>query len=156
MKKIINLILVCLGTIFLGLGIVGIVIPVLPTVPFLLLTLICYAKGSTRFEKWFLSTSIYKKRLRPFIKTRAMTNLSKFELLAFITILISIPIILVPVLPMRIVLVLVIIGHYIGFIFFVKSVSKEKILEMLAEIDEKEKLSSEIREPGSAEEEIIL
>jgi uncharacterized membrane protein YbaN (DUF454 family) len=42
------------GTISLGLGVLGIVVPVLPTTPFLLLAAACYARASTRLYGWLL------------------------------------------------------------------------------------------------------
>jgi uncharacterized membrane protein YbaN (DUF454 family) len=133
-KKIINAVLVAVGSLSLGIGAVGVVVPVLPTFPFLLLTLICYTKGSVKFERWFKSTKLYHKSLEPFIKTKAMTNANKVKVLLLITALISIPIILVDVLPMRIVLAAVILMHYYIFIFRIKSVSKTELAERLAKI----------------------
>lgn len=57
MKKIV---FVTLGCISLALGVVGIVLPILPTVPFFLLTAFCFAKSSERLHSWFLSTRMYK------------------------------------------------------------------------------------------------
>jgi uncharacterized protein len=47
--------LVVAGTVSLGLGIVGIVVPILPTTPFLLLSAACYARGSKRLHDWLMS-----------------------------------------------------------------------------------------------------
>jgi uncharacterized membrane protein YbaN (DUF454 family) len=43
------------GTVLAGLGIAGIVLPVLPGMPFLILATWCYARASTRFYNWLLN-----------------------------------------------------------------------------------------------------
>jgi uncharacterized protein len=47
--------LVTAGTISLGLGLIGIFVPLLPTTPFLLLAAACYARGSRRLHDWLMS-----------------------------------------------------------------------------------------------------
>ena len=42
------------GVFSLALGIVGIVLPLLPTVPFVILAAFCFSKGSQRWERWML------------------------------------------------------------------------------------------------------
>mgnify|MGYP000585710000 CR=1 FL=1 len=64
---------ILLGFICLGLGAVGVVLPILPTVPFFMATVFCFAKSSKRLHDWFIGTKLYKKHLDSFVKQRAMT-----------------------------------------------------------------------------------
>lgn len=80
-SKVIKALYIILGFLSLGLGILGIIIPILPTTPFLLLTSFFFAKGSDRFHDWFISTKIYKNHLEEFIQTRAMTLKKKLCIL---------------------------------------------------------------------------
>ncbi len=57
--------LVAGGSASLGLGVLGIFLPVLPTTPFLLLAAFCYARSSRRLYDWLLNT----RRLGPYIRT---------------------------------------------------------------------------------------
>ena len=52
---------VVLGCISLALGTIGIALPILPTVPFYLLTAFCFANSSQRLHDWFVHTTVYKK-----------------------------------------------------------------------------------------------
>ena len=47
------------GLLALALGIAGIVLPVLPTTPFVLLAAACFARGSTRFHDWLLAHPLF-------------------------------------------------------------------------------------------------
>lgn len=110
------------GTISLVLGVIGIVIPILPTVPFLLLTSLCYVRGSTQFHEWFISTSIYKKHLEPFITYKTMDIRKELFLLIWVSAVLCIAMWKVNNLMMSIVLTILIICKYYYFIMCVRSV----------------------------------
>lgn len=75
--KLLKIFYIILGTISLGLGIIGIVVPGLPTTPFILLTAWLYIKGSDKLHKWLISNKIFGKYILNFEKNKGMTMKSK-------------------------------------------------------------------------------
>ena len=132
MNKVKKYFYITLGFIALGLGLVGVILPILPTTPFLLLTSFCFAKGSERFHVWFTNTNIYKKHLESFVRERAMTLKQKVVLLSFVNFMLAFPLILFDVLPMRITIIVLIIIKLYYFIFRVKTITPEEKLAMEA------------------------
>lgn len=62
------------------LGFVGVVVPLLPTTPFLLLAAICFAKSSERFKNWLIHTKVYREYVESFKNERGYTLIKKFKL----------------------------------------------------------------------------
>ena len=77
----INIAWIVLGFLCLGLGIVGIILPVLPTTPFFIATLLCFGKGSKRLKNWFMGTSFHKKYIQTFYEKKGMTLKQKVAIL---------------------------------------------------------------------------
>jgi len=67
-----RILLVTAGTVCVGLGIVGIFVPVLPTTPFLLLAAACYARGSQRFYGWLLNNKWFGSYIRNYLEKKGI------------------------------------------------------------------------------------
>ena len=84
MKKVLYIILGCIGV---GLGAVGAVVPMLPAFPFLLLAAFCFARSSERLHAWFINTRLYKDNLADYVAGRGMTKKTKIRIMVTVTLL---------------------------------------------------------------------
>jgi uncharacterized membrane protein YbaN (DUF454 family) len=89
-KKMLKVLLVILGTISVGLGILGIFLPLLPTTPFLLLAAFLYARSSQRFYDWLLNNRWFGHYIRNYRERRGISL--KIKILAISTLWITISI----------------------------------------------------------------
>jgi len=124
--RIKKLLFIILGFIFLALGVVGAVLPMLPTTPFVLLAAICFGKSSDRLHMRFLSTRFYRKNIESFVHRRSMTIKNKLILIATITLFMGISFITMyalfaPVFA-QIALVIIWLCHVLYFGFKVKTI----------------------------------
>ena len=118
MKKIIYIFIGCIS---LGLGIIGVILPILPTVPFVLLAAFCFARSSERLDGWFKNTKLYRENN---IKN-SMTKQAKIRIMCSVTLLMSIGFIMMGLKGIvigNIVLLIVWIFHMAYFTFGVKTV----------------------------------
>ena len=118
MKKILYIIIGCIS---LGLGIIGVIVPILPTVPFVLLAAFCFAKSSERLDGWFKNTKLYRENN---IKN-GMTKRVKIRIMCSVTLLMSIGFIMMGlknIVVGNIVLLIVWIFHMVYFTLGVKTV----------------------------------
>lgn len=87
--KLKKILYVFAGTFFLAIGAIGVVIPVLPTTPFLLLAAACYIRGSDRLYHWMINNSIFGKFIRNYKEGRGITLRNKALTMVFLWITIS-------------------------------------------------------------------
>ena len=107
-----NAVYVILGCIGVGLGAVGAVLPLLPTVPFLLMAAFCFARSSKKLNDWFIGTRLYKENLESYVQGKGMTRKTKVRIIMTVTILMSIGFIMMHAVPVgRIVLGCVWVFH---------------------------------------------
>ena len=125
-EKIINYLWIALGFLCFGLGTLGVILPVLPTVPFYMATLFCFAKSSRKLHDWFIGTNLYKKHLESFVNERAMTMKTKLTITATSTIVMGIGFLLMDkILIGRIVLAFVWVFHIWYFFCKIRTLAPE-------------------------------
>ena len=122
MNKIIKSIYIIIGLIAFGLGALGVILPILPTTPFLLLASFCFVKGSDKFNIWFINTKIYKKYLEDFVNKRAMTLKEKICILAIADFMLAFPLIMIDSIHMKIFIVCLILLKFYYFMFRIKTI----------------------------------
>ena len=75
--KLRKIIFILSGLCTLALGTLGVFLPILPTVPLYLLTLILFANSSDRLHTWYVQTKLYKKFLLPYLQAGALPGKRK-------------------------------------------------------------------------------
>lgn len=93
-----RLIYLIIGFLSLALAIVGVVLPLLPTTPFLLLSIACFSRSSKRFEDWLYHTKLYQTYVADFRETKSITRERKKKIIVSI----YISIYFAPLLPVKI------------------------------------------------------
>ena len=111
-----------IGIVSMVLGAIGVVLPVLPTTPFLLLASFCFAKGSDRFHKWFIGTKLYKKHLESFVTSRPMTLKTKLCILLPASAMLILAMLAMSNIYGRVFIVFLIIFKYIYFFTRIETV----------------------------------
>ena len=126
MKKTLKIMWIMLGFLCLGLGSVGIVLPLLPTVPFYMATVFCFAKSSRKLHDWFGGTNLYKKYLESFVQKRGMTVRTKCKVIGMVSGIMAISFLCMKNAPIgRACVAIVWIFHIVYLFFKVKTVSME-------------------------------
>lgn len=127
MKKILYIILGCIGV---GMGAVGAVVPMLPAFPFLMLAAYCFAKSSEKLDRWFKNTKLYKENLADFVASRGMTKKTKIRIMVTVTLLMSVGFIMMGlkgIVTGCVVLGFVWLFHLVYFIFCIKTIPATEV-----------------------------
>ncbi|MBX0359505.1 YbaN family protein [Halobacillus sp. Nhm2S1] len=84
MKQMVRVLLIVIGSISLVLGVLGIVLPLVPTTPFLLLTGACYVRSSDRLYNWLMSNKWFGSYIKNYKAGRGIPVRAKVSLLIMI------------------------------------------------------------------------
>ena len=121
-KSPIKLLWLMIGIVSMVLGAIGVVLPVLPTTPFLLLAYIRCDKDSDRFHMWFIGTKLYKKHLESFVTSRSMTLKTKLCILLPASAMLILAMLAMSNIYGRVFIVFLIIFKYIYFFTRIETV----------------------------------
>lgn len=113
-----------IGGIFTLLGFAGAVLPLLPTTPFLLVAVLCFAKSSDRFHDWLIQTKVYQAYVEDFRKHRGYTMKKKIQLLIRLYIVVGFSIWMVDVTMIRLGLLVMVVIQTVVLFTWVKTLPK--------------------------------
>jgi len=126
-QKVVRALLIAAGTVSLGLGAIGIFVPVLPTTPFLLLAAACYMRSSERLHKWLINNRWFGEYIKNYQAGRGIPMRTKIVALTVLwgTIMFSAFFVFTEVLLVQIILLCVAAGvtvHLIRLPTFKKAI----------------------------------
>lgn len=122
-----RILLMAVGFISFGLGSIGVLLPILPTTPFLLLSAYCFTRSSKRFDVWLRNTRLYRIYIADYMETRTIPCNRKWKILINIYLLMSFSILFAPLLPIKIGLALLTVGITIGLFVIIPSKWKKTV-----------------------------
>lgn len=99
-----RIILLIIGWLAMALATLGVILPLLPTTPFLLLAAWCFARSSPRFHAWLLYRSPFGRYLRHWQQHRALPPKAKGRMMIFTLVTFAISLWLVKILWVRLLL----------------------------------------------------
>lgn len=117
MKPLAQYLYIIVGWLFLGLGFIGIFLPLLPTTPFVLLAAFCFSRGSTTLHRWLLEQKTFGPMIRDWNQHGIIRLRVKWTSALLIVLMIGYPVLFGSLSwPIKIGLVMVGMG-VIGFIW---------------------------------------
>ena len=124
--KIKKWVYISIGCLNVVLGVIGVIVPLLPAFPFLLLAMYCFSKSSKCLHDWFISTNLYKKNLESYVVGQGMTWKVKIRIMIMITLLMFIGFVMMGKVPLgQLILCIIWIFHILYFIFGIKNKRSE-------------------------------
>ncbi len=105
-SRIVRMLYILGGSISLGLGIIGIFVPGLPTTPFVLLSAALYAKSSEKLYNWLLENKYLGPRIKTYQRQKGVTLKGKYRIIALMMTMVLISsFLIVKILTVRVIII---------------------------------------------------
>jgi uncharacterized membrane protein YbaN (DUF454 family) len=92
-SPIVRWLFAALGTLCVIIGVIGIVVPVLPTTPFMLLAAACYARASAKFYNWLLNSRAFGPLILEWRRHRSIPWKTKLTAIALMSLTLTVSIV---------------------------------------------------------------
>lgn len=112
-----------LGFLFVGLGLLGAILPVLPTTPILLLAAFCFARSSERLHRWLLERPVVGPVISDWEQYRVIERRPKLLASTLIVVLMSYPVF---VQPLPLIVKMLLVATAVGVLTFIWSCPSTK------------------------------
>ena len=113
---LVKITLIIIGTFTLVLGLIGVMLPILPTTPFLLVSAACYANSSEKMHTFLLKSKIYKNTVDKFIRQGGMSLKAKLTITIPVGILLTVLFFIFESPVVKIIIVALFVAKVITFI----------------------------------------
>ncbi|MDM8546231.1 YbaN family protein [Candidatus Venteria ishoeyi] len=120
-----NHLLIIFGWFFIGLGLIGVILPILPTTPFLLIALALFSKSSPRFHKMLLNNAWFGPTLKQWEAKKALPRRIKYKIYFIIIISFSISI---AIFADKVLLQLLLVGIAVVLLFFIWRIKEAPLM----------------------------
>ena len=84
--NLVKYIWIAIGLIFFAIGTVGVFLTILPTFPFYVVTVFCFARSSKKLHKWFVETNLYKNNIEKIVNRKGLPLKTKLKIIIIFTI----------------------------------------------------------------------
>lgn len=84
--NLVKYIWIAIGLIFFAIGTVGVFLSILPTFPFYVVTVFCFARSSKKLHKWFVETNLYKNNIEKIVNRKGLPLKTKLKIIIIFTI----------------------------------------------------------------------
>ena len=123
MKKILQKhLLIIFGWLFIVLGVIGVMLPILPTTPFLIVALALFSKSSPRFHQMLLNNARFGPILKQWEENKTMSRKTKYKASFLIILTFSIS---GAIIDNKIQLQLLLVGIAIVLLFFIWRIKEQ-------------------------------